>query len=443
MTINQTPTYNIKVVLNKTGIAADTLRAWERRYSLPMPERTAGGHRLYSDYDIETIKWLMKQQDEGLSISRAVDLWNEQLASGLDPLAGVQSKQIVPPQSMNLESTRREWIAACLKYDTVAAEQILNQSFAVHSIEIACSEIILRGLYDIGEYWYQGKASVQQEHFASGIATRTLDSLISATPPPTRDETIILACPPDEWHALPLLLINLLLRRRGWNVIYLGANVPIAQIEETIKATKPKLVILSTQTLANAVSLRDMARMLNTKGIPVAFGGKVFNTINGLARRIPAHYLGNTIEYAIPKIENLLASPIPAPKEEPVTKAISQLAQKYQQNRSSIENALKDIIASQGQSITFLDVANRFLGESLAATLELGDISYLSIDIFWLVGLLSDHHVSVSALPIYLETYAQAVQNVMGEDGKEMISWLKLEATKYKMPHEHDLVASA
>lgn len=432
MTISQTPTYNIKVVLNKTGMAADTLRAWERRYGLPTPERTSGGHRLYSDRDIEIIKWLMKQQDEGLSISRAVDLWNEQLASGSDPLAGAQKKQIAPPQGLNLEATRREWITACFNYDTVAAEQILNQAFAVHSIEIACTEIILRGLYDIGEYWYQGKASVQQEHFASGIATRMLDALINATPPPTRDETIILACPPDEWHALPLLLLNLLLRRRGWDVIYLGANVPIAQIEETIKVTKTSLVILSAQTLVNAVSLREMVSMLNQKGIRAAFGGRVFNNINDLAKRIPGHFLGNTIEFAIQNIENLLANPLPAPKEEPITKAILKIAKDYQNNRSSIEKVLKDIIESHDQPIAFLEVANHFLGESLIATLELGDISYLSIDMKWLSNLLIDHNVSVSILPIYLNVYAKAVQEVMGENGKEIIDWLNLEATKYK-----------
>src|SRR5512145_985196 len=86
--VSTTPAFNLKVVLKETGIAADTLRAWERRYGLPMPQRSAGGHRLYSQRDIETIKWLMKRQAEGLSISRAVDLWNEQLASGSDPLAG-------------------------------------------------------------------------------------------------------------------------------------------------------------------------------------------------------------------------------------------------------------------------------------------------------------------------------------------------------------------
>ena len=84
--INKKPTYNLKVVLRETGIKPDTLRAWERRYGLPQPERSAGGHRLYSQYDFETIKWLIARQGEGLRINRAVKLWRSIEESGQDPL---------------------------------------------------------------------------------------------------------------------------------------------------------------------------------------------------------------------------------------------------------------------------------------------------------------------------------------------------------------------
>ena len=84
--LNHTPVYNLKAVLKETGLKADVLRAWERRYDLPKPERTSGGHRLYSEYDVATIKWLKSRQAEGLSISRAVELWNEVLEAGSNPL---------------------------------------------------------------------------------------------------------------------------------------------------------------------------------------------------------------------------------------------------------------------------------------------------------------------------------------------------------------------
>ena len=87
MDYSKTPTYNLSAVLQETGLKADLLRAWERRYDLPKPCRTQGGHRLYSAYDIEVIKWLVARQTEGLSISRAADHWRSLTESGLDHLA--------------------------------------------------------------------------------------------------------------------------------------------------------------------------------------------------------------------------------------------------------------------------------------------------------------------------------------------------------------------
>lgn len=428
--VSTTPAFNLKVVLKETGIAADTLRAWERRYGLPMPQRSAGGHRLYSQHDIEIIKWLLKRQAEGLSISRAVDLWNEQLASGSDPLAASVSPAVLPASSANLEGLRRDWLAACFKYDTVAAEQILNQAFAVHSVEITCTDVMMRGLQEVGELWHKGLATVQQEHFASEIATRRLEALISASPPPTRNETVLVACPPEEWHTFPSLLITLFLRRRGWNVVFLGAVVPTERMEETIRSVAPKLVILSAQTLMTAVSLRTMARFLQENQVQAAYGGRVFNHISGLASRIPAHFLGNTIESALPTIENLLTHAIPPPVEETIDERTLQAAAAYAEKRPMIERYIIDDLRSHNRTVDYLDTAHHFLGNTLQAALELGDVSYTSTDIRWLTNLLIERNVSIAVLPFFLSLYAQAVQEVLGEQGQPLYDWLVVESQK-------------
>lgn len=430
--VSTTPAFNLKVVLKETGIAADTLRAWERRYGLPMPQRSAGGHRLYSQRDIETIKWLIKRQAEGLSISRAVDLWNEQLASDSDPLAGSVPASLLPASSANLESLRRDWLAACLKFDTLAAEQTLNQAFAVHSVEIICTEVMMRGLHEVGELWHTGASTVQQEHFASEIAMRRLEALISASPAPTQAETVLVACPAEEWHTFPALLITLFLRRRGWNVVFLGAVVPTERLEETVHVVNPSLMILSAQTLVTAVPLREMARLLKEKNIQAAFGGRVFNHISGLSSRIPAHFLGNTIESSIPMIENLMISPSPTPAEETLAIRTLQLAAAYQQRRPMIESTLFDTLKSHDQTIQYIDIANHFLGNTLTAALELGDISYASTDLHWLTSLLVERNISVSLLPAFLELYAQATRDVMGKEAQAISEWLTVEAQKLK-----------
>ena len=92
-TNTETAIFNLKAVVNETGLKPDTLRAWERRYGIPSPQRTQSGHRLYSQREIEIVKWLSERQREGLTISRAVDMWNRLLESGEDPFANLETEQ--------------------------------------------------------------------------------------------------------------------------------------------------------------------------------------------------------------------------------------------------------------------------------------------------------------------------------------------------------------
>src|SRR3954471_24902424 len=70
--LSTAPVFNTKAVAYETGVPADTFRAWERRYGMPRPQRTAGGHRLYSERDIAIIRWLRDRTDAGVNISYAV-----------------------------------------------------------------------------------------------------------------------------------------------------------------------------------------------------------------------------------------------------------------------------------------------------------------------------------------------------------------------------------
>ena len=90
------PTFNLKAVVRETGLKPDTIRAWERRYGVPKPRRTLGGHRMYSQHDIELLKWMNARQHEGLSISRIVDLWKSLEAEGKDPLLTTSSSVLRP-----------------------------------------------------------------------------------------------------------------------------------------------------------------------------------------------------------------------------------------------------------------------------------------------------------------------------------------------------------
>ena len=137
-------------------------------------------------------------------------------------------------------------------------------------VEVVCMEVLQKGMAEIGSLWYENQSSVQQEHFASGLAMRRLDALLSGSPTPSRNQTVLIGCPPNEWHTFTPLLLSLLLRRRGLNVIYLGANVPTDRFEETVTSVHANLVILVAQTLISAATLQLTALALQGSAFPLA-----------------------------------------------------------------------------------------------------------------------------------------------------------------------------
>jgi DNA-binding transcriptional MerR regulator len=429
--IREEPFFNLKAVVQQTGLKPDTLRAWERRYGLPAPERSEGGHRLYSRRDIDTIKWLIARQREGLSISRAVDLWQQLREGGQDPLQAsmplaVQAPAAPPPAYLGeqVAELREGWIGACLAYDERQAEQILAQAFALYSPELVGVEILQKAVATIGEGWYRGDVTVQQEHFCSSLAVRHLEALVMGAPPPTRPGRILVACPPDEDHVIGLLLLTFLLRRRGWEVIYLGANVPADRLETTVRVTQPHLAILAAQQLHSAATLLEMARVLLREEVPLAFGGLVFNLLPELRQRIPGHFLGERLDLAPQVVERLMTAPLPQPETLALPAEYARALEQFRAQQSLIEADLVRALEENGIASRHLALANRELALNIGAALALGDMEYLGTDVEWIEGLIDNRNLPVEALYDYLQTYRRVAAMHLAEGGAPVVGWL-------------------
>lgn len=428
---SKTPTYNLKVVIRETGIKADTLRAWERRYGLPNPQRTAGGHRLYSQYDIEMIKWLIERQNEGLRINRAVQLWRSFEEGDQDPLQAmpVMDGSMHPAPSAvlsgkTLDDIRENWVAACLVFDEASAENILAQAFARYPMETVCLEVLRLGLSQVGDLWYSGGSTVQQEHFASALAIRRLNALLAAAPPPYRRGKILTACPSREDHVFPLLLTTLLLRLRGWDVVYLGANVPINKLDATIQTSRPDLIISSAQQLLTAANLFEMAKYSQSEKIPLAFGGLIFNLLPDLRNRIPGHFLGESLDGIVQSVEQLMAHPAEIPDVELVPDQYTQSAAHFKEFQPVIAAYMWEQFQRNGIKDQHLEIANEFFGKDIQAGLILGDMNLLEPEIEWLAGLLQAHDISSDLLLKYLTLYKQAIEANLDQRGQPIIDWL-------------------
>lgn len=426
------PTYNLKAVVRETGLKPDTLRAWERRYGIPEPDRTGGGHRLYSQADINTIKWLLARQEEGMSISRAVSLWRNLKDEGRDPLqVSPLSLPEEPAAFVPLETgsaiieLRQAWIDACLAFDERRAEIILNQAFSYYAPEVVCFDLLQRALVVIGNGWYEGGVSVQQEHFASALAMRRLDSLLAASPAPTRSGRIIVGCPPGDIHTFSPLLVTYLLRRRGWDVVYLGADVPTNRLQATIEKTRPNLVVFSAQLLDTAASLLDVAHYLREIDVPLAFGGYVFSAVPGLAERIPGHFLGEELNRVTYVIEHLVQNRPPLPAYKPVPEPYEAAWAYFRERLGLIEMEVWQKYGRQMNGNGEYGDVSQYLTRNILSALHLGDLNYIGSNLEWVEGMMINHNMPPQILCNFLGAYHKAAVNHLTEPAGQLVTnWL-------------------
>ncbi len=425
--------YNMKAVVQETGLNPMTIRTWENRYDLPRPHRTEGGHRQYTQRDIEIFRWLIARQDEGISIRHAAETWHALEAEGKDPLLSVaEENEEIPTDEIlfasdnQLDRLREQWIAVCLAFDRSAAEQILTQAFTYFPAEVVCIELLQKGVAQIGAGWYRGDVTVQQEHFATGLAVRRLEMLVAGIPQPLRSERILVFCAPEDHHVFSPLLLTFLLLRKGWDVIYLGANIPMDALKKTVAQVKPTLVVIAAQQLHSAANLLDTAKLLQEQDVTVGYGGTVFNNIPMLRQHIPGHFLGTTLQIALQRIESLVT--VKEKSKSPTTVIDSDLhhqaLQEFSARRTMIESHVWGIFNAENKPVKQLMQINADFAQTIMAALRLGNMELLGQNEGWVADLLVSYRPSPEFLHDYLVAYHQAARIHLTESGKLIVDWL-------------------
>lgn len=217
----------------RVGVSPELLRAWETRYGLVRPERSAGGLRLYSGEDERRVRVMGDLITAGFSASEAARL--TKLGSG--PQDG-------SPGLREIEGNLERSFEAI---DEPAAQMALDQLFGTFELGVALSQGILPFLHRLGERWAAAETTVAHEHFASNVIGGRLRAL-------ARDwgqglgPRALLACPPGEQHVLGLLCFGLALRERGWRITYLGAETPLDSVADALDDLLPAILVLSAVT---------------------------------------------------------------------------------------------------------------------------------------------------------------------------------------------------
>lgn len=289
-TYSDASVYNTKAVVQKTGVPAATLRAWERRYGVPNPDRTESNYRLYSERDVALIRWLRERVDEGITMSQAVDLY-KRIKAGQDvpsTLVGDNGAEY-EQQPLSFQKIQQRLIDAFQAFDENEAETTMSEAFAAHPLDKVCTNVIQPTMQTVGQMWHDGEISVPVEHFASSFMERKLMSLINVQPLVPDAPLIVTGCATHEQHQLGILLISLFLRRAGYRVIYLGPNVPMRDLENMLVRLDPVMVALSAATPAAVPSLREFGTLIGEQEPRPLFlvGGLLFREDPDIIHNIP------------------------------------------------------------------------------------------------------------------------------------------------------------
>ena len=243
----------------RTGVSPELLRAWEQRYGLLEPARTAGGFRLYSAADEARVQRMQRLVSGGLAAAQAA-----RLILSREPVPGTASATILEDAAGNL-------VASLDRLDEQAANTALDRLFAAYTVETVLRVVLIPYLHRLGERWETGEISVAQEHFASNLLRGRLLGLAQGWGQ-GQGPGAILACLPGEHHELGLLVFGVALRRRGWRITYLGTDSPIDAVADTARSLRPAVVVLLSITPDNFLDHAQQIEQL-AKQVQVVIAG--------------------------------------------------------------------------------------------------------------------------------------------------------------------------
>ena len=241
--------HGIKTVAIQTGLTQFTIRVWEKRYNVVTPLRTETNRRLYSDADISRLTLLRLATETGHSIGRIANLPTETLLALIGTKGTIAQPSAIAEEVVSQETSLRFYIASCItaikQFQTQALESTLFAASVAFSQPVFLEKLIAPLMQEIGEQWQAGTLRIAHEHLATAVVRSSLGNIcqgldISATMP-----NLVIATPRGQLHEIGALIAGTTAAAQGWQVTYLGANLPAEEIVGCAIQNEAKAIGLS------------------------------------------------------------------------------------------------------------------------------------------------------------------------------------------------------
>lgn len=258
--------YRIRAVAELTGVSTATLRAWERRYGVPTPSRTASAYRLYGDEDVALVAQMRDLVESGVAPAEAARALREH-AAGTTQAGG-------DADAYQLASDRI--VEAALRFNVDAIREEVTRALALGPAVAIFDRTMAPALARIGDLWHKGQLTVAQEHLLSGVLLGRANQLLELIQPVDASRRVALACFEEEDHVLGLYGAGLHFAAWGYRSVFLGPRTPPEAVARAVSTVQVDAVALSVTVPPPAARARALvdAYADACRGIPWLVGGQ-------------------------------------------------------------------------------------------------------------------------------------------------------------------------
>jgi DNA-binding transcriptional MerR regulator len=272
--------YTIKQAASRTGISIPTIRVWERRYAVVSPTRTAAGYRLYDDDAITRLNAMRHLVDrEGWRPSQAAERIRAADPAELASLIGAAeassgTSSVAETSSRGSADAVEALVDGALRLDVASLDRTLDETFAGRGFESAMDGVVFPALRGIGEAWERGDLDVAREHAASETIRRRIAHYFDAAARSDGRAPVVVGLPAGSRHELGAFAFAVAARRAGFDVLYLGADVPLESWRRAVADSNAAVAVIAVMSLQDVRAATEVIHALRADGrTTVAIGG--------------------------------------------------------------------------------------------------------------------------------------------------------------------------
>lgn len=221
--------FTIKDLENFSGIKAHTIRIWEKRYNILEPNRTDSNIRYYDINNLQKLLNVSLLNSNGLKISKIAELPESKINASVRELVAKKGLDTQASNSLKL---------AMLNFDENLFNVTYNNLIAQSSLRDVFKNIFLPFFNEIGLLWQVNSITPAHEHFITNLISQKIHiniERLQLSSPTNFDKIFVLYLPMNEIHDLGLLYLHFELLLHGYQSIYLGQSVPVANLNDVQK----------------------------------------------------------------------------------------------------------------------------------------------------------------------------------------------------------------